>query len=461
MKTATVKQQKKEMSLWAIIFIVIIAVYALSFVIPSGTYQREGTVAIPGTYEVVDKVYLTPWDVFSGVGDQAFNSFGKLFITILIIGGMMGVVNATKVIDRALSGLIFRLKEKALLIIPLFIFAMGFLGALGSMISTAILFIPLGLSIAQKLKSNRSFAVALIVMGSYTGFMTSPVNTLTTVLGQEIAGLDPYSGGGLRTVITVTNLVLVSGYLIWYARKTGKDPNWKEAWKAELETEGDLETVQAHKLTGREIVILLLFFGSFTFFAIGAPLFNFTTLILGSIMLPVGLVCGFVAGYDLDTTMKHMVQGAKDMVGVIMFMMLTCLMSVILNKAMILDTIVYFFSIPLGALGGGFAAIGMFVANALVNIFINSGSGQTAVMMPIMAPLSDVIGVTRQMAVLTLQMGDGFTNLLAPTSVNLLACLAYAKVSMKEWYKIAIPIHAIMFVVMCGFILFGTATGFS
>ena len=89
---------------------------------------------------------------------------------------------------------------------------------MGSMISTAILFIPLGLSLAKQMKTDRTFAVGLIILGSYTGFMSSPVNTLTTILGQDIAGLTPYSGSGLRTVVTVINLAIVSAYLIWYAK---------------------------------------------------------------------------------------------------------------------------------------------------------------------------------------------------------------------------------------------------
>ncbi|MEG0092107.1 MAG: Na+/H+ antiporter NhaC family protein, partial [Oscillospiraceae bacterium] len=214
------------------------------------------------------------------------------------------------------------------------------------------------------------------------------------------------------------------------------------------------------KLVAREWLILALFVGAFMFFAIGAPIFGLNTLSLGSIMLPVGIVCGFLAKYDLDTIMKHFVKGAQSMVGVLVFMILACGMTVILNNTKVLDTIVYYFSIPLSYLGNSFAAVGMFIVNAFINIFINSGSGQTAVMMPIMAPLADVIGVSRQMAVLALQFGDGFTNLLAPTSVTLLACLSLAKVSMTKWYKFVVPVYSIVFVVLCASIFVGTAIGY-
>lgn len=451
-------KEKKPLSMWMVIMAVIIVVYILSFIIPSGSFAREDGIAIPGSYATMDKVYLMPWDVILAIGQQTYSSFGGLFITIMIMGGMMGVVNSTRVIDRCLTNLVDRMRDKAFLIIPAFIFAMGFFGCLGSMISTAILFIPLGLSLAKQMRANRAFAVGLIILGSYTGFMSSPVNTLTTILGQEIAGLVPYSGAGLRTVVTIINLAIVSVYLIWYAKRQQKNPAvYEESFGGE---EDSGEVLKAEPLKANEVAILCLFFGSFIFFAIGGPAFGFNTLTLGSIMLPVGLVCGLLARYDLDTLMGHFVKGAQGMMSVIVFMILASVMNVILNNSMILDSVVYYLSIPLDYLSNAMAGVGMFIVNAIVNIFINSGSGQTSVMMPIMAPLADVLGVSRQMALLCLQYGDGFTNLLAPTSVNLLACLALAKVSMKEWYKIIVPVYSILFVVLCISIFVGTAIGY-
>lgn len=454
------QKEKKVLSMWAVIMAVIVVVYLLSFIIPSGQFQRDGKMAIPGTFEIIDKVYLMPWDVILGIGQQTYSSFGGLFITILIMGGMMGVVNSTHVIDRSLTNLIAKLKDKSLLIIPAFIFAMGFFGCLGSMIATAILFIPLGLSVAKQMKVDRTFAVGLIILGSYTGFMSSPVNTLTTILGQDIAGLTPYSGAGLRTVVTIINLAIVSIYLIWYAKRAQKDPaRFQAAFGNDNDVDENAE-IHVEKLKANEIAILCIFFGAFMFFAIGGPAFGFNTLTLGSIMLPVGLVCGLLAHYDLDTLMGHFVKGAQGMVSVLIFMILACTMNVILNQSLILDSVVYYLSIPLDYLSNAMAGIGMFIVNAIINIFINSGSGQTSVMMPIMAPLADVLGVSRQMALLCLQYGDGFTNLLAPTSVNLLACLALAKVSMKDWYKLIVPCYTILAVVLCVSICVGTAIGY-
>lgn len=463
MKEKAEKKQKAPMSMWKMILIVIAVVYVMSLVIPSGAYERDGKMAIPGTYAVTEKIYLNPVDVVLGIGDLTYTTFGKLFVTLIIMGGMMGIVNSTGVLDRALGNMINKLKDKALVIIPIYIFATALMGCVGSMISSVVLFVPLGLSIAKQLKADRKFAVGLVILGSFTGFMTSPINPLTGVLGQEIAGLVPYSGAGLRTVVTLINLVIVSVYLIWWVKKCQKNPAMYEEDFGN-EDSGVAAAIPGEDIyrpiTGREIAILVLFFGSFIFFAAGSATLGLSMTQVGSVMLPVAFIEGLLAGYNLDETMKHFVKGTQDMCGVMVFMVLATTMSVILNNSGILDTIVYYISIPLGHLNSALAAVGMFIANAIINIFINSGSGQTAVMMPIMAPLADVVGVTRQMAVLCLQFGDGFTNLFAPTSVNLMACLALAKVDLKGWYKFLVPCYSILFVVMVAAIFVGTAIGF-
>ena len=293
--------------------------------------------------------------------------------------------------------------------------------------------------------------------------MTSPINPLTGVLGQEIAGLAPYSGSGLRTIVTILNLTVVSAYLIFWVKRCQKNPEvYERNFGGENAVEeGDVPGAGEYRpMTVREIAILVIFFGAFIFFAAGGPTLGLGMTQLGSIMLPVAFIEGFLAHYDIDETMRRFVKGTQDMCGVMVFMVLASVMSVILNNSGILDTIVYYISVPLNHMSSAFAAIGMFIANGLINFVINSGSGQTAVMMPIMAPLSDVVGVTRQMAVLTLQYGDGFTNLFAPTSVNLMACLAMAKVDLKQWYKFLTPCYGMLFVIMIASIFVGTAIGF-
>lgn len=134
------KKKKAPLSMWKVILIVIAVVYVMSFIIPSGAYERDGKMAIPGTYQIIDKIYLNPAQVILAVGDLVYSTFGKLFVTLIIMGGMMGIVNSTG------------------------------------------------------------------------------------VLGQEIAGLAPYSGSDLRTIVTILNLTVVSACLIFWVKRCQKNP---------------------------------------------------------------------------------------------------------------------------------------------------------------------------------------------------------------------------------------------
>lgn len=456
----TSQKQKKSISMYAVVLWIILLVYILSFIIPAGTYQRENGMTIPGSFEFLDKIYLTPIDVIMGLGNAILATYGSLIIVVLIFGGMMGVVNSTSAIDLSLTRLIARLKDKAFLLIPAIIFVMGFFGAMGSMISTAILFIPLGLKIAKQLKADRIFGVGLIVLGSYTGFMSSPVNIITTIMAQEIAGVPAYSGAGYRTIITVFNLALVAIYLTLYAKRISKTNKWETEFAESLETNAEHVIDVNEKLGWRKCCILIIFAGCFILFAIGAPIFNLGTLAFGSIMLPAGFLCGIIAQYDLDRTMKEFINGAKEMIGLIVLLMLTCAINVILNNAMIMDSIVYYLSLPLSQLGTTFSAIGIFLVTTIINCFIGSGSAKTALMIPILAPLSDIIGVTRQMAILAFQFGDGFTNLLAPINPTLLGGLAIAEKNFKDWYRLVLPLYFIQFFVLIAFTVIGVMIQF-
>ncbi|WP_337465408.1 Na+/H+ antiporter NhaC family protein [Acidaminococcus timonensis] len=457
-KKPAAAETKKPLSMWAVILTVIAGVYILSLIIPAGEFARNGRYAIPGTYHLVDKVYLSPFKVIMGMGAQVYKTFGKLFISIMVMGGLMGVVNSTHVIERSLKNLIKRLQEKAMLIVPFFIFAMGLFGCFGTMISSAVLFIPLGITLAKALHCDRIFGVALIIMGSFTGFMTSPINMLTTIMGQDIAGLQPYSGFALRTIVTVIDLSVVSAFIVWWGRRAQRNHDCeKDFSKEEIEV---LEE-EDEPIRFRDYIVLAIFLLSLLAFALGSPLFKFGVLDLASMMLPVALICGLVAGYDLDTCMKNFIAGSRGMMPVMIFMIFAAFIGLILNQAKILDSVVYYCSLPLGSLPKSVAAIGMFIVNAFINFFIPSGSGQTAVVMPVMAPLADVLGITRQMGVFTLQCGDGFTNLMIPTSSNLLPCLLMGGVTLKRWYHFILPCYSFVFVVICATILIGTAIGWA
>ncbi|MEA4934646.1 MAG: TIGR00366 family protein, partial [Lawsonibacter sp.] len=309
-------------------------------------------------------------------------------------------------------------------------------------------FIPLSIELARRLKVDNIFAVAVLALGAYGGFMASPISTFSTAVAQEIADIPTFSGAGFRTILTIILLATMAAYTTWYAARVRKDPSNSVMDKIDF---SNIEVAEFNedRLSVRQALSLVIFFSGFILFSICATKFSFGSTQLAGIMLPVGLACGIVSGFDIGETMNAMVKGAQRQVPSLVVMILAAGVTTILNMSGILDSVVYYISQSLLNFNSVFAAIGMFIANAIINFGIPSGSGQAAAVMPIMAPMADVLGITRQVSVLAYQLGDGFTNLLNPANASLAAGLAIAHTSFKDWLKLVLPVYGIMFVECC------------
>lgn len=448
MNKTNVKKQKKASNPFILLFILIAIIYALSFIIPSGAYTRVDGVLDPSSFHYVDKVFLSPLKVLNDIPIVTYKNMGKLFITMLVVGGTINVVQDTKAMDLGIYALTEKLGNKAIFMIPLLLAFTGFLGTASVMISTVIAFIPLGITIARRLEIDNIFAVGLMFLGSYTGFMSSPISPITTALAQELVGLPALSGFNFRLILTLILLVVTAAYLTYYAYKVRKDKRNSVMSEITLDSFGELDDLSHEKFTVTHGLVLIIFFAAFILFSYGSANWKFGVSQLASIMLPTAFLCGLVGKKNINDICSSMIKGAQGMANPILFMLLATTITVILEGSGILDTIVYYVSIPLSSLGKQMAAIGMFVANAIINLGIGSGSGQAAVVMPIMAPLADVVNVSRQTAVLAYQLGDGFTNLLNPINVMLLGSLAMAKASLKDWFKLIWPLYVLLFIII-------------
>lgn len=440
-------KKKSVSSPFTLIFILIIIVYILSFLIPSGEYVRTSGVIDPASFHYTQKTFLSPLAIINGFPKLAYAAMGKLFITMMITAGAIQVAQDSKAMDLGVYDLVKHLQDKAIFMIPLLVAFTGFLGMASVMLSTAIAFIPLGITIARRLGIDNIFPVGLMFLGSFTGFMASPISPVTTALAQEIAGLPILSGFGFRMSVTAILLAITAAYLTWYAYRVRKDAKNSVMSEITLDSFGKLEDLSHTSFTWRHGLVLLVFMLAFVLFAVGSKNWGFGVSELSSIMLPTAFLMGFIARMSVPQICACIIKGMQGMANPILFMLIATCITVILKGSHILDTIVYFVSIPLTQLGEMAAAVGMFVANALINLGISSGSGQAVVVMPIMAPLADVVGVSRQVAVLAYQLGDGFTNLLNPVNVILLGSLALVRASFLDWLKFILPLYGAILLV--------------
>lgn len=446
------KQRKRwEMpDTYVILFLVLLFGFVATYILPSGTFERE-TIdgverVVPNTYQETDNETLGFLDFFHAIQMGMVESADIIFL-VLFTGGMFEIIEHSG----ALRGVIHRAvhmtrgNEFWLIAIVSTIFALA--GAVGAVANAVIAFVVIGVIIARTLKLDAIVAVAITFGANFAGFSIGFINPYTLGIAQDIADLPLFSGMLFRIIIFIIILTTIIWYTWRYAKKILADPSKSLIGVYTGDEDGDDEGELDAPFTSRHKILLLFVALSLAFFVYGSIQLEWTINHMSAFFVFIGLGSGIIAGMHYNTLAATFLEGTKNMVYGAMVVGLARSVIVVLEDGQILDTIVYGISVPLENLSPVAAAIGMFVSNSILNFLVNSGSGQAMIAMPMLVPLSDMVGVTRQVAVQAFQFGDGLTNLIFPTSGILMASLAVADLSWTKWLKWVMPLFVIWLVI--------------
>lgn len=415
----------------------------LTYLIPAGTYdlmKDENTGRKVINAESFHKVEQKPVGVESFLLSlpKGMNGVASMIFLVFLVGGFFQVVNDTGAIDAGINKVIDKFGKNSNLVIPLIMVALYIMGMLGILVNAVIAFIPIGIALAKKLKADPLVGVAVMYIGAFSGFTSSPVGPFNTLLAQNIVGLTPMSGFLLRLIVSLAILLVSMFFVMRYTMKIQKDIsksklgdfNWEEYDSDQKEV--DFKLPQALVL-----IVLVLGFG---IYAYGTYKFKWSLAYLSAMMFLVGILSGIITKMHPDDMAKSFIKGAQRMVYGALVMGFANSIIIILKEGEIIHSIIHYMTIPLKHVAPVFSAVGMFFANLIFNLIVPSGSGQAVIVMPIMAPLSEVVGVTKQVAVSAYQYGDGFSNIIIPTSGVLMAILGLAKIPYEKWVKFITPL---------------------
>jgi uncharacterized ion transporter superfamily protein YfcC len=462
MKSETKTKKKfKIPHTYVILFSMIIIMAILTYVIPAGQYQKiesaTGRMVVdPDSYASVDSKPAMPFDVLKAFPKGLAAAQGIVFF-IFIVGGSFNVLNQTGAIEAGIGKIAKGLKGKEKLMIPIIVFIFSLGGATIGMAEEAIVFVPIGIVLARALGYDAVVGMAIVSLGAAAGFTSGFMNPFTVGVAQGIAEIPMFSGIALRLIIWVCTLILVIGYIFRYANKVKADPMKSIVYDLELqEKDKVIDLSNIRELTKRDILVLLIFGLGMAVLVFGVFKYEWYITEIAAIFLAIGIFSGLVAGTNLDDIAKNFITGAKDMAMGALVVGLARGILVIMEGSMIIDTIVYGLAAGISTLPKVVSSVGMLIVQSFLNLIIPSGSGLAATTMPIMSPLSDVIGLTRQTAVLAYQFGDGITNSIVPTSGVLLANLSIAKIKYEEWFKFVGPLMLLWTLLGCIFMVIAT-----
>jgi len=448
-----------------IIIACIILISAIaSYIIPAGIYDRiedAGTgrmVVDPSTFRYTDQNPTGFMDLFTSV-TLGFQGGSSIIAFLFIVGGSLGILSATGAINSGLGTLVKKMKGKELLMIPVIMLVFSTCSTLAGCNEEYLAFLPLLITVCLAVGFDSITALALIFCSVGTGYGAGCTNAFTVGVAQGIAGLPTFSGLNYRMIIFAILLIINISFVMRYAMKVKKNPQSSVMYEYDRTRNLELNVEEINPLTGRQKICLIALAVTFLCLIIGVIKFGFYMDEISALFLIMGIVTGIIGGLNAREIADNFVAGCKGM-------MLPCLMvglckaaTLILTDANIMDTIVHTLASILNHIPSSFTAFGMFIVQDLFNILVPSGSGQAAITMPIMAPLADLVGVTRQTAVFAFQFGDAFTNPITPASGMTMSCLALAAVPYKKWLKFILPLIGLWWIVAFCFLTYATSVG--
>lgn len=411
------------------------------------------TVVVDGSIKYVES---QPQGIFEVLQAPIEGIIGgaEIIAFLFVVGGAFNLITKTKAIDLGIVQIVNLFKGKEILIIPIvtFIFSLG--GAACGLYEEAVPFVAILAPLTLTLGYDSIVAVGMTYLACALGFSSAMLNPFTVGIAQSIAEIPMFSGVEYRTIVWLITTMVGTGFLMIYAMKIKKNPEFSPVYESDQVKRENIKVLEGENmiLSTQHKVILFLLTSCIGIIVWGVLAKGFWIPQIAAVFLITGILSGFIGRLKADEMADAFIEGAKGMIGAAVMLGFARGIVIIAENASIIDTLLYHLSQLIGNLPSMVAAYIMLPVQMFINFFVGSGSGQAALTMPILAPLGDLIGVSRQLTVLIFQLGDGFSNAMFPTSGILIACLGLAGVPYGKWLKWILPLQAILFVLSIGFI---------
>ena len=458
------KKKWKTPHTFVILVAIILIAAAATYFVPAGEFNRYEdkatgkTLVEAGSYLTLASKPINPLKIpvaiYTGIVDSA-----PILTFMLIIGGAFQIITSTGALTALCKKLSKTFSKKKYFVIPVFLTIFSIFGFTMGMSSEVMIFVPIGITLAMLLGLDKVTGTAMIALGAAIGFTAGILNPFNVGVAQDIAELPLFSGMGYRIFILIVLLAATSRYIICYAKKVAANPEKSIIYGKKEDQEYTFDDV-SDTMSKRQIGVLVIMVACYGILIYGLSKLGGYFEEMSALFIFMGIICGFVNGYGPSRIAKEFGEGAKGIVVGCLIIGIARTVEVILSDASILDTIVYGIVNIVGVLPNSIKAVGMFLCQSLINCVIVSGTGQAAVTMPLMVPVSDLVGISRQTSVLAFQLGDGFSNSVLPMSSSLMGYLAVSKIPYSKWLKFMMPLFLIWTALGCLFMLGALIIGY-
>lgn len=469
-------KQFKVPHVYAIIFALMVIFAVLTWIVPSGSYQRQEVngreVTVAGTYEQSEKTYIDEEtgdevDLRQGVFDvlqaptRGIQEAIEVVAFILIVGGSFQVITKTGAITSGMGRVVRRFKNKDILIIPIamVLFALG--GTSFGMAEETLPFFAIFMPIMMAMGFDSMTAFMVVFVGARTGYIASTINPFNVLIAQGILGIQGNPQLWLRMIAWVVLTAVAITWVVLYARRVKKNPEssitFEDDIAKKVEFAADESALDA-EFTGRQKGVLAVFIAGMCLIIWGLVTQGWYMNEISAVFLAMGLLAGVIAGFSQDVIAQEFVAGIADFAFSAIVVGLARGILVIASDGMIIDTILNALATGLGGIPAVLFTTLLYAVENLLAILVPSSSGLAALTAPIFGPLTELMGLNPEAAVWALSMGSATMSLICPTSAILVAGLGVCKIKLGLWWKtvwkffLVVSLINIVFVAISGLI---------
>ncbi len=426
----------------------------LSYVLPAGVFERHPDAAtgrdvvVAGSYHRVPATPVGPLQAIVDIPKGLIDAAAVIFL-VFLAGGAFTVVDLTGALRRGVDWLLEKFRGREAVVIPIISVLFATMGALENMQEEIVPLVPVLLILMRRIGYPTVTAAAVSIGSAAVGAAFSPLNPFQVGIAQKLAQLPLLSGGGFRLVFLLLALLIWIGGTMRYAQRHRVAPESAGA----ADPNSTLVAGRNHGL------VLALLLGAFAFFAYGVLKLGWDFEQMAALFFALGVVAGLVGGLGLTGTAEGFIAGFRDIAFSALLIGFARAIFVVLEQGQIVDTIVNALSAPLAGLPAWVAALGMMGVHTALHLPVPSVSGQAVLTMPLLVPLSDLIGLSRQVTVLAYQYGAGLCELITPTNGALMAIVAACGVRFDEWWRFVLPLYLLLLALSAAAIVAGIMVG--
>ena len=455
------KKKKVQIPHVYILLLIIIAICAaLTYIIPAGKYDMmtiktggiEREIVNPSTFHYITSTPVSLMQYLTAV-PRGMQETAQIIFFIFIVGGSFAVVESTGAIEAGLGTLAKKARGKELVIIPIVMFAFSLGGAIIGMAEETLPFIPIFVALFVAMGYDSITGTAVVFCGAGAGFAGAFMNPFTVGVAQGISGLPLFSGMTFRIILYIAMVSLSIGFVMRYAHKVKNNPRLSTMYEIDIARDDKLDLENLHEFGRKEQAILLVFAASIVLLVYGVVNWGWYMNEISALFFGMSMVCAFIGRIGFNNYAVSLGKGMRDVASGALVVGFARGILVVLQDGSILDTILNTAALALSHVHSTVSAFGEYVFQCLLNFLVPSGSGQAAVSVPILAPLGDLVGVSRQTTCIAFQIGDGISNIFTPTSGYFMAGLALAKIPWEKWAKWILPLIGLQYLVGALFVI--------